>query len=181
MTLDTTPIIAAIKNETDVDAALKAEMPLLFLLGSRLSTLPRTIARIKEAGSEVFVHLDLCEGLGKDREAVHFLAMHGATGVISTRSSVIRHAADCGIASVQRIFLLDSQSVETAFESIPHCPPTMLELMPGLSPKLISRFHARLSLPIIAGGLIETKEEIIAALSAGAVSVSTTRQSLWSL
>ena len=35
------------------------------------------------------------------------------------------------------------------------------------------------ALPVIAGGLIETKDEIFAALSAGASAISTGKKELW--
>ena len=35
--------------------------------------------------------------------------------------------------------------------------------------------------PIIAGGLIQTKKDIIESLSAGAMAISTTKQELWTL
>ena len=37
------------------------------------------------------------------------------------------------------------------------------------------------SVPVIAGGLISDKEDIIAALDAGAASISTTKEELWFL
>ena len=37
------------------------------------------------------------------------------------------------------------------------------------------------SVPVIAGGLISDKEDIIAALDAGAAAISTTKEELWFL
>ena len=54
----------------------------------------------------------------------------------------------------------------------------MIEIMPGVITKTISKF-ANSSIPVIAGGLIETKEEVTAALSAGAIAVSTGKECLW--
>ena len=56
-----------------------------------------------------------------------------------------------------------------------------VELMPGVIPKILRRLCERVSVPVIAGGLIETKEEIIAAINAGAAAVSTTNQEVWEL
>lgn len=68
---------------------------------------------------------------------------------------------------MQRFFLVDSHSVETAIESIRACDPSMVELMPGVVPKVIRRFCGEIRQPVIAGGLIETREEAVQALSAG--------------
>ena len=46
-------------------------------------------------------------------------------------------------------------------------------------PKVIQKIKRKSGIPIIAGGLIQDKESVMAALSAGAVSVSTTNQEVW--
>ena len=48
-------------------------------------------------------------------------------------------------------------------------------------PKVIRRVARLVKLPVIAGGLISEKEDVMAALSAGAISVSSTNQSVWSV
>ena len=57
--------------------------------------------------------------------------------------------------------------------------PDMMEIMPGVVPKIIEKFKASVNIPIIAGGLIETKKEILDALKAGASSISTSNNKLW--
>ena len=61
----------------------------------------------------------------------------------------------------------------------------MIELMPGVVPKIIKRFSERVfggvEIPVIAGGMIDTKAEIVAALGAGASADSTGRAELWNL
>ena len=52
------------------------------------------------------------------------------------------------------------------------------EIMPGVAYKVISKL-AKTNVPIIAGGLIETKIEVMEALGAGAVAVSTGKKELW--
>ena len=51
--------------------------------------------------------------------------------------------------------------------------------MPALAYKSITKMKNSVSTPIIAGGLIERKEEIYSALNAGASMISTGAQSLW--
>ena len=113
------------------------------------------------------------------RPGLAFLAELGADGIISTRAGLIRAAKDCGLETVQRFFLVDSHSVETAIESIRACNPSMVELMPGVVPKVIRRFCGEIRQPVIAGGLIETREEAVQALSAGAAAISTAQPALW--
>ena len=51
--------------------------------------------------------------------------------------------------------------------------------MPGLMPKIIKKISQETHVPLITGGLIKEKEDIINALNAGALSVSTTDTKLW--
>jgi len=46
-------------------------------------------------------------------------------------------------------------------------------------PKVIKRIVQHQHIPVIAGGLIDDKEDIMTALKAGATAISTTRQELW--
>ena len=55
----------------------------------------------------------------------------------------------------------------------------MIEILPGVMPKVIKKICSQSRIPVIAGGLISDKEDIMAALGAGAVSISTTNQTVW--
>ena len=46
-------------------------------------------------------------------------------------------------------------------------------------PKVIRRICAEVRIPVIAGGLITDREDIMAALNAGAISISTTNRKVW--
>jgi len=75
--------------------------------------------------------------------------------------------------------MVDSRSVDTALESLRQSKADMIELMPALAYKSITKMKNSVSTPIIAGGLIERKEEIYQALNAGASMISTGKQELW--
>ncbi|MFW6230377.1 MAG: glycerol-3-phosphate responsive antiterminator [Halanaerobium sp.] len=55
-----------------------------------------------------------------------------------------------------------------------------MEVLPGVAaPYLIKRIDKRISCPIIAGGLIRTKEEIEDLIDQGVFAISTGEKSLW--
>ena len=54
-----------------------------------------------------------------------------------------------------------------------------MEILPGVMPKIIKRICNLVNVPVITGGLIDEKEDIINALRAGAEGVSTTDKKLW--
>lgn len=46
-------------------------------------------------------------------------------------------------------------------------------------PKIIKKLCSTVNVPIIAGGLISDKEDVMNALNAGAVAISVTNQRVW--
>lgn len=123
MRLEDNPIIAAVRTGRELEGALASEVPLIFLLSGSILTLKDTLQRIHAEKKQAFVHIDLAEGIGKDNAGIAFLAELGADGIISTRAGLIRAAGEYGLETVQRFFLVDSHSVETAIESIRACDP----------------------------------------------------------
>ena len=175
--LERCPVVAAVR-ENSFPAALAAPVEVLFCLESHLLTVRRRTEQAHGAGKAVFIHLDLAEGVGRDREGLQYLAECGVDGVISTRAQIIRIAKDLGLLTVQRFFALDSQGLGSVQEMLKTSDPHLMEIMPGVIPKAVRRFSGG-SIPVIAGGLIETRQEVTAALSAGALAVSTGRKDLW--
>ena len=80
---------------------------------------------------------------------------------------------------MQRFFVIDSQSVVTTVETAGLSKADMIEIMPGILTKVISKLKKELHVPIVAGGLIETNDEAVAAISAGAYAVSTGSKEIW--
>lgn len=179
MLLDDNPIIAAVRTPKELAVALEAPVQIIFLLNGSILTLREDIRRTHTLGKLLFLHIDLAEGVGKDNAGIGHLAKMGVDGIISTRTNLIRIAKEWGLHTVQRFFIVDSHSVDTAIEAIHTCEPSMAELMPGVVTKVIRRFCQKVDMPVIAGGMIETKEEIIQAINAGAAAISTARRELW--
>lgn len=173
------PVIAAIR-EDGMREALNSPVAVLFHLRADLLTLTDRCRAAREAGKALFVHLDLADGIGRDRTGIAYLAKMGVTGVISTRNQLIKAAKEEGLITVQRFFALDSQGVEAMTETLAQTAPDFVEIMPGLAYKIIGRFAGGKT-PVIAGGLIETQKEARAAFEAGAVAVSTGCRELWKL
>lgn len=180
--LEASPIIAAVRTPEALKRACQTDVGIVFILHATLSDLAQQVHFVKDAGKSVFIHADLVEGLSADAAAVRYLRdVTVADGLISTRSSVIRAAKECGFLTVQRFFVVDSQALEAIERTVSQTHPDCIELMPGILPTVVSRLHAKLPMPVIAGGLVETKEQVISLLSAGASGISTGREELWIL
>lgn len=177
--LECNPVIAAIQQDSLADA-IASPAEVIFHLGADLMSIPRIVAAVHEAGKYIFIHMDLVEGLGRDRTAVKYIAQCGADGIISTKAQLIRYAKECGLVTVQRFFALDSKGLESIDEVLRSSNPHLMEIMPGVIGKAIRRY-SKTHVPVIAGGLIQSKAEVTDALNCGAIAVSTGQAQLWYL
>jgi len=139
------------------------------------------IRQLHEGGKKAVIHADLVNGLAPKDIAADFLQRCGADGIISTRPALIRRGRELGLLTVLRLFALDSKAVSNLRAEIDSGTPDMIEILPGTLPRVISRLSRELKIPLIAGGLLEEKADILAALGAGAACVSTSDSRLWNM
>ncbi len=83
--------------------------------------------------------------------------------------------------TVMRFFILDSMAFENIEKQLAVVRPDFIEILPGVMPKIIQKICRMVRTQVIAGGLITDKEDIVAALNAGAFSVSSTNQDVWGM
>ena len=175
------PVIASARDREAVEKAAKSSVAAIFILGGSILTLPDMISIAHAGGKFVFAHLDLAEGLGRDDAAVEWCADLGVDGLISTRPQLLRRASELGLITIQRLFLMDSFSFEHGKKLLRNTPPDMAEVLPGIAPKAVRQLCEALDKPVIAGGMVTEKSEILDALNAGALAVSVSRETLWNL
>ncbi|UFJ42715.1 glycerol-3-phosphate responsive antiterminator [Brevibacillus humidisoli] len=178
--LHTCPLIATVKSPKTIEKALSADVGGVFLLTGNISVVKRYVDLFKAHDKFVLLHVDLIGGLSHDREGLEFIAQTvKPTGIISTKSSVIKQAKKLNMLTVQRIFCIDSDALDTGVEALRDSMPDAAELMPARIPELIARIRRNVSIPIITGGLIEQEEHLLEPLRCGALAVSTGNPELW--
>ena len=180
--LQNNPVIATAGNEDELALALKSDCRVVFLLTGSVMDVGALTRRVHDAGKLCVVHIDLIEGFSSKEIAVDAVCREThAEGIISTRGALIKRAKQLGMAAVQRGFMLDSRSLASFEAQIQQSKPDFVEILPGLLPKVIETLKSRVDIPIIAGGFIHEKEDVIAALSAGALAVSSSCPDIWSM
>ena len=177
--LECNPVIAAVQDSA-LQKAIDSPAEVIFHLNADLMSIPQIVQSVHNANKFIFIHIDLADGLGKDRAAVKYIAQCGADGIITTKSQLIRYAKEYDLITIQRFFALDSKGMESIEETLRSSNPHLMEIMPGLIGKVIRRFSGSRT-PVIAGGLIQTKSEVTEALNCGAMAVSTGQEELWYL
>lgn len=174
-------ILPALRDMRDLETFVKGPFKVGVLLEVHVARLDAVFQLLAAHDKQVFVHLDLIQGLKADEYATEYVCQtFRPYGIISTKGSVILKAKQKQIKTVQRLFLIDSSSLEKSYRLINRTQPDYIEVLPGLVPKYIRCVKEATNIPVFAGGLISSSEEIEAALEAGATVVTTSDQTLWS-
>lgn len=178
--LENCPVIAAIKDQEGLEECLKTDCEIVFILYGDIMNIAGIVEQVKSVGKLAMVHLDLIAGLGSREVSVDFIhTTTKADGIISTKPALIRRAKELRLYTVMRFFLIDSMAIDTIHRQCEQARPDCIEILPGVMPKVIRRIIQGVREPVIAGGLIVDKEDVMSALDAGAVSISTTNRGLW--
>lgn len=176
------PIIAAVRSYEDLKKSLGSNASVVFVLFGDILNIKDICSVLHEKNKIVFVHVDLIQGLkGEDAGIKYIKECANPYGIISTKASIIKSAKQLGLYTVQRLFIIDSLSLKTGIKSIHSTNPNAVELMPGIVTKTIKYLQKEIKPCIIAGGLISDKKDIMDALGAGAVAISTGKEQLWNL
>ena len=174
------PVIAGVKDLEKFDDALNSTCDIIFLLCGSIFNIKESVRKAKEKNKTIFIHIDLLDGFSKDVVALKYIFEEiKPDGIISTKNSQLKAAKSMGFMTVQRIFIIDSLSIDTTIKASQMINPDAIEIMPGIMPKITRKMSDELDVPVIVGGLISEKEEITKALSSGALGVSTSSKELW--
>lgn len=180
--LEDNPVIAAVKNEEQLKKALNSNVEIIFVLWGNLLNISEISEMIDSHNKRAILHIDLVEGLSNKEVVIKYLKEKTKfSGIISTKPQMVKYAKNLGLYAILRVFLYDTLSLCNAKKHIMN-DSDAIEMLPGIMPKVINTISKCCpSKPLICGGLIETKEEVIQALSSGATCVSTTKETIWDM
>ncbi len=99
----------------------------------------RSLKKIQEHDKLVFIHIDLMVGLGRDKEAVKYLAYNElCDGIISTKGQLVKEAMKYDLMGIQRLFLLDSEALRTGRSMLDNNSPSAIEVLPGVAAPILN-------------------------------------------
>lgn len=175
-------ILPASANMKEFERFLKSSYETGVFLDMHIAQLKHINEMARQHGKKMIYHVDLIHGIKNDEFATEYICQEFKPfGLISTKGSVILKAKQKGVIAVQRMFLIDSHAIEKSIKLIQKTQPDYLEVLPGAMPKMITEVKERVNIPIFAGGLIRTEEDVHAALTAGAAAITTSKRELWDL
>ncbi len=177
--LESNPVVPAVRGpDSALEAALAGDHAAIFVLGGDIL---KVLGRVgsQRRRPQIYVNVDLVGGIAADASGLRFLSGR-VEGIISTHRHVIELAKTSGLMTIQRLFAIDSGAVERGLKLIRRAEPDFVEILPALAYcEIAERYSAVLDLPVLAGGLLKSPEDISTILEAGAVGVSTSHQGLW--
>jgi len=175
-------VIPAVRNFKELERALLSPSDVIFLLEGEIIHLKNIVERVKQFKKEIFIHLELIKGLKEDEASIHFLAKWiGIDGILSTRSSSLLLAKKYGLTTIQRGFLIDSQSIKTILNIASKANPDYIELLPCFAYSKVADIRKQTDADIILGGFIDDKKQLEIIFEAGAIAASTSSSHLWTI
>jgi len=136
------PVIAAINDLDRLENAIKSPCEIVFLLTGNIFNLKNVVDKVRENNMEIYIHIDLIDGFSKDMIALKYISNNiKPDGIITTKSNLIRIAKSMNIFAIQRLFIVDSLSIETGLKSIHSSKPDAIEVLPGIMPKILKKIN----------------------------------------
>jgi glycerol uptake operon antiterminator len=179
--VEANPVIAAVKDDKGLENCLNSSLQVVFILYGDICTIPGIVSRIKDAGKIAMVHMDLLGGLSAKDISVDYIHQYTrADGIISTRPNLVMRAKELHMYNILRLFVIDSMALSEV-QKLNVTKPDFVEILPGIIPDIIKEIHRQTKVPILAGGLIRTRQNVLDALNAGAMAISATNEEIWKM
>lgn len=179
--LEQSRIIPAVRAPEHLAKATAAASKIVYLLCGTPENIGEMAAQANACGKVPIVNLDLVSGFARDAAAIEFMARRGIRGIISTHHVPLRAAHGFGLFAVQRTFLLDSAALQSSLRSVEQTRPDAVEVLPAIvAPYLVRELNRQNStLPVIAGGLVQSLRQIHDLIDQGVNSVSVGNPDYW--
>lgn len=181
--LERFPVIAGINNDELLQQCKTSSCEIVYILYGSICNIADIVEEVLAAGKTPVVHMDLISGFSSKEICVDFIKQNTrAAGIISTKPQLIRRGNELGLITIQRFFMMDRISFHNLKKYVKETDPDIIEIMPAGLPKMIQyALEATGSKPVIASGLVLDKSDVLGALSAGAVAISTTNTEVWDI
>lgn len=179
--LKVNPLIAAAQHK-NLQFAVDSKVSSIILMNGKLNELMKEDFQVYNKKKPILLHTDLIKGLSNDKESVSFIKEYiNPAGIVSTKSTMLRSAKKKGLVTIQRIFLIDSTSLRNSIESIKENDSDLVEIMPAWVYPIVETIKNEINKPIVLGGLISKKEQMVHMLSTRVDGISSSNSDLWNI
>ncbi|MGO1593286.1 MAG: glycerol-3-phosphate responsive antiterminator [Ancrocorticia sp.] len=181
---DRPTIIPSVRRLKDLDLAAQCPSDFVLLSEVHIGNLEPLAAVLADAGKMVLVHADLIGGFKADRDGIKLLRnMFHVDGVLSQSAHVVSAAKKAKLLAIQRVFIMDSRSLDRSLASLGEARPDGIEVLPGA---LASRYYDLFeqwsdSSALIAGGMVRTRDEADDLFDLGYEAITASTPELWKM
>lgn len=175
-------VIPAARSRDDFLYAVHhtAALSVILLFGD-INNLPWLVRQAQDNKKRLILHIDLFEGIGKDKPGIRYLAQTGVAALITAEPQLGKHACEEGLFVIQRLFMTDSAAMRSGVNLLREFRPDAVEILPALTPPaVINELTGEFAIPVLGGGLLRTAGDVAGALTSGVYAVSASRRELWS-
>jgi len=159
------PVVPSMKR---LEKFIETDLVVCILQDIHISLLEHMIKTLHDNNKLALVHIDMVHGISSDEHGAEFLCQRlRADGVISSKTRIIETTKKNKKIAIQRMFLIDSKSIERGIETLQKSQPDIVEVMPAIAYKIIPYIKSKINMPLIGGGLLKSKEDILQGLEAG--------------
>ena len=159
------PVVHSMKR---LEKFIESDLIVCILQDIHISLLEHMIKTLHDNNKLALVHIDMVHGISSDEHGAEFLCQRlRADGVISSKTRIIETTKKNKKIAIQRMFLIDSKSIGRGIETLQKSQPDIVEVMPAIAYKIIPYIKSQINMPLIGGGLLKTKEDILQGLEAG--------------
>lgn len=174
------PVIPAIKNDEWLEYCKVSECDIVYVIYGDICNIADIIEKINAMNKKAIVHVDLITGFSSKDICIDFLKKYTKVdGIISMKPALIKRAKELGLFAIQRFYMMDALTYANVIKYSKNSDPDVVEILPAGLTKIIRYVTKETDKPIVASGLILDKEDVMGALKAGAVAVSTTNREVW--
>ena len=139
--LENTPVIPAIKNEQGLRKVIETDNKIVYILNTDIIGIRNIIETLKKHHKIPFIHVDMITGFASNPIVIDYLVSQykNECGIISTKSNMIKKAMESDVRVIQRLFVLDSLSIETNIQQIKKIGLNPLKFILEIIPRFIKK------------------------------------------
>lgn len=174
------PIVASVNRLEQLDSAIDSPCENIFLLTGNIFNLKEIAHRVKSKNKGLYIGIDFIDGFSRDTWGLEYIVKNiHPDGIITTKDNLIKLGKDLGAFTILRLSIFDSTSLQEGIKSIKGTRPHVVEILPGIMPRVIKIISKETNAPIVASGLIMNEEDVFKILRSGAMAVSSTNKKMW--
>ncbi|MEG1475581.1 MAG: glycerol-3-phosphate responsive antiterminator [Longicatena sp.] len=167
-------IIPVISDWKNFEKFLKSKQTWCVLIDFHINFMEELFLQLHAHEKKGIVHMDLTKGIQNDQFGTQFMCQkYHVDGIISTKPKAIEAAIKNHCISILRVFMMDTRSLKRNGELAKSLAPDYVEVLPAITPHVVSLLREYCDVNIIGGGLVRSLEDIKACLQQGMKAITT--------